>query len=262
MKTHIDLGTAPEKSPATEPGLEGLDLHVEGSTSVEPVAPKEVLSEDGAGNLMLIEDLPEDGIQVMTTEEGLVAGLESMVLEEMTQRQTSGGEKQPSILPLRPSPIYSAVVTPMHKIFDLCGDCDMELDVLVHLLYHANETDTVQIIWGANTLTEFEVLDLASAIADTKARVEMVVGTLYRPKELLLIPSCDKVTCVIDNLICADKDFHYGSTKNVETTLNASKVYEEQMFAILQEKGLLTADEINGLKDRSPVTIPASRLAR
>jgi hypothetical protein len=259
----VDMGKAPTKS-IVEPGLEDFKLDLGESTPNEPehiaIDPKEILNDDGRGNLVLVNELPEEGLPVIDTDEHVVAGLESVFMEELQSRQSATAK--PSVIPIQRSPIYSAIISPAIKIFDLCGNCDMEADILVHMLYLADAQDTFKIVLGANKLTEFEILDLTSAILATKGRTELVVGTIASPFELSIVAECDSVTCLLDNMIQPIQEFHRGSTKNVETTLTSSKAYEDQMFAILQEGGILKTDEIADLKERRPVIIKADRLKK
>lgn len=249
-------------------GLEGLEFTL-GEKPVEEsdnIAVLEILQEGADGMLTSITDL--DDAEIMMEDpmirNDLEAGMENLELGAPGMSLTTKNPLQDtSITPIPRNPINSSFLTAIGGTVVLAGNCHVECDVFTHALLHAEKTDTFKISYGRNALDDREVIDLISAIEESEARVELIVGAVYTITELMLVAACTTSTTHNDCVIGPEKAFVHGSVSNMETTLTAQKEYQQQLCNLLKENGLLTDEEIQKLTvDRTTVTIPKERFEK
>lgn len=253
----MDVGNPPSKAitPTDEfAGLENLDLHSD--ATVKDIDPKELLSEDLYGNLVLVSEI--DDIDENDTP---AIGLESLIGDTNADHRivphVSG------IIDLPHDKISGVKFGANGSIISLCGYCDLDVDVLTHALLHADESDTFKLVYGKNTLNKFEIAELAEVIKLSKARVELFIAYMDNIFELLLISPCATSSCQLPIIVTPENVIvSPGSELNVELSLKASVRYMENIYTTLVAENVLSPEDVEKLKGRSPIGISAERLTK
>lgn len=213
---------------------------------------KDILVEDEQGHLKLVSELEDKDFTLDDLEEERAAGLESLSFGKTKDAPT------PTNQPIEQKPnTFSADV--QKKLFNIAGNCSLELDILIHMLHHASEEDEFTILLGCVSVNPFLLTELATVIESSVATVTVICCGCDGLDSLFVAASADKLVCEFGMIISPMSSFHYGNSNNVQTTLEAHSKYEKQFLDSLKSRKLLTEEEVVNIQDGHVIYLPKER---
>lgn len=216
-----------------------------------------VVIEDDQGHLKLVSELEEKDFTLDDLEKEYASGLESLFIEKMDGEPA---EKLPNN-PIDQTPnAFSADL--QKKLFNIAGECALELDILIHMLHHATAEDEFTIMFGNTQVNPFFLTELATVIESSKATVTVVCCGCDGLDSLCVAAAADKLVCHFGMIVSPMSSFHYGNSNNVQTTLEAQSKYEKQFLDALKGCGFLTEEDIADIQNGHVVYLPKERFIK
>ena len=244
-----------------ETSKEQLDVTVEKDTkqnTIEEVVEEEVSIENlsivanGLGGLTAVEDIEEEDDEVVVSSESLLAG----AIEDI---ETNGQQPHPRHNCDSPLGVYSR--DGKHVSVVIAGEVTRAMTLAPGIIASATQDMTldVTIVSAFDHIGRYVYMELEQAIRLSKATVKVHLdGSMPVAALSLLFTNVDVEVGVAGVVIEPPVFGTQGSTENVIEIVEAYNSYANMLYTELEESGILTTEDIDKLKSRSPIHITNS----